>query len=527
MKDQGFGRQWARYEARRAFAGTKSRAKAILATRWFLRDLRTLRKQASEHGATLTVEPYPQLHDKTSWTGFDAHYVYQGPWAFRKLLTARPASHVDIGSFLGYLGFFSAVVPTTFIDIRPAGLQVRGLTEKSGSVLALPYSDGELESVSCMHVIEHIGLGRYGDDVDLAGSEAACRELSRVLAGGGSLYLTMPVGRSRVCFNAHRVHSVEQVLGFFSDLQLRSFDAVLDGGRWTDDCPPEALRDADYALGLFHFVKPAAALMRGTLLLRPVMWVLRATSGRVRWQRLWRRLHSESLAGRNFGQGDFRRSGELAALETLAALLPAASVVVDVGANHGGWARAARGHWPTAAIHAFEPAADTFRTLTEATADADIICVRAACSNSRGTSELHSVPGMPGLSSLHDRDLSGVDLVMTDVEEVPVTTLADYCHTNGIADIDLLKIDVEGHELSVLEGAGELVLEGRIAAIQFEFGGTNIDSRTYLRDFVRLLTPRYSLHRLLVDGLEELRYSEQEEIFVATNYLALRADLRL
>ena len=256
MTTQTFHRQWAGYERRRLVQGAKQRVKAVLALRWFLRDLRTLQDQAAEAGTELAIEPFPQLHDRTSWTGFDAHYVYQGPWAFRHMLAASPSRHVDIGSFLGYLGFFSAAVPTTFIDIRPAGLEVAGLDEAPGSVLDLPFDDGELESVSCMHVIEHIGLGRYGDPVDVNGSEAACRELIRVLAPGGSLYLSLPVGRARICFNAHRVHSVEQVMQYCSGLELRGLDAVLDGGAWVDDCPPERLRDQSYALGLFHFVKP-------------------------------------------------------------------------------------------------------------------------------------------------------------------------------------------------------------------------------------------------------------------------------
>ena len=259
MTEQTFHRRWARYEAARLVGTAKRLVKGVLALRWYLADLSTLREQAATTGTELALEPFPQLHDKTAWTGFDAHYVYQGPWAFRHMLRAKPARHVDVGSFLGYLGFFSAVVPTTFIDIRPAGLDVPGLAEEAGSVLDLPYRDGELESVSCMHVIEHIGLGRYGDPVDVTGSRAACAELSRVLAPGGSLYLSLPVGRPRVCFNAHRVHSVDQVLDYLPGLELVRMDAVLDGGTWVDDCPPDKLHDADYALGLFHFTKPAAA----------------------------------------------------------------------------------------------------------------------------------------------------------------------------------------------------------------------------------------------------------------------------
>jgi FkbM family methyltransferase len=264
--------------------------------------------------------------------------------------------------------------------------------------------------------------------------------------------------------------------------------------------------------------------MRG-LLTRPLRAAARATAGRSRWQWLWRRLHAEALVGRHFGEGDFLRSGELAALQRVRRSRPQAAVVLDVGANHGGWALEARQMWPGAAVHAFEPATETFDRLLEATQDAGITCVRAACGAENGVAELHSVPGLPGLSSLHDRDLTGVNLTMTEIEEVPVTTLATYCAQQGITEIDMLKVDAEGHDLAVLLGAGPLITEGRVAAVQFEFGGTNIDARTFLRDFVRLLSPHYRIYRLLLDGLEELHYSEREEIFVATNYLALRADL--
>lgn len=260
-----------------------------------------------------------------------------------------------------------------------------------------------------------------------------------------------------------------------------------------------------------------------TLLTRPVVRALRATAGRTRWQWLWRRLHAEALIGRNFGEGDFTRSGELAVLRRVQADRPNARVIVDVGANHGGWSLEARRLWPEAAIHAFEPSAATYERLVSATEGAGITCVRLACSDKPGVAELHSVPGLPGLSSMHERDLSGVALTMSEIEQVPVTTLETYCREQGITEIDLLKVDAEGHDLAVLQGAGSLVTEGKVGAIQFEFGGTNIDSRTFLRDFVRLLSPHYHLYRLLLDGVEPLDYSEREEIFVATNYLAERS----
>ncbi len=237
----------------------RSAARSALALRWFMRDLDALMQQEAESSRRPVIDLNAQLSDKTSTTGFDAHYVQQGPWVFRHLLDAAPDRHVDVGSFIGYLPFFSAVVPTTFIDIRPSGLIAPGLVERAGSILDLPFADGELQSVSSLHVIEHIGLGRYGDPVDADGSRRACAELARVVAPKGHLYLSAPVGRSRVCFNAHRVHSVTEIIEACADLQLVGLDAVLDDGTWVQDCDPSAVADADYALGLFRFTRPTAA----------------------------------------------------------------------------------------------------------------------------------------------------------------------------------------------------------------------------------------------------------------------------
>jgi FkbM family methyltransferase len=247
---------------------------------------------------------------------------------------------------------------------------------------------------------------------------------------------------------------------------------------------------------------------------------LSTVAGRVRTQFIFRRMHTVALVGRNFGPSEVGKSGELAALQRMKAAAPVADVIFDVGANVGEWTMSAARHWPRARIHAFEPSADTFVKLEAATTGMPVTCVRSAVSDRSGQVQLHEVPGLPGLSSLHARDLSTHGMEMTATEDVDAVTLDEYCDAHNITTIDVLKLDVEGHELAALHGARGLLENGRIKFIQFEFGGTNIDSRTYLRDFVDLLGTDFRIYRLLADGVELLHYSEREEIFVTTNYLA-------
>jgi hypothetical protein len=103
--------------------------------------------------------------------------------------------------------------------------------------------------------LEHIGLGRYGDELSPQGSEDAARELARILAPGGNLYLGVPVGRERVEFNAHRIFNPLTVLGFFRGLELVDFAAVDDNDCFVSKPSPSDFNNSDYACGLYHFVK--------------------------------------------------------------------------------------------------------------------------------------------------------------------------------------------------------------------------------------------------------------------------------
>jgi SAM-dependent methyltransferase len=204
-------------------------------------------------GSELHVaDAYPCLTDRTKKTPFDAHYFFQPIWAMERIVRSGAVEHVDIGSQISFPGMLSAIMPVTFLDLRPLEVEIGRLRSIAGDLNGLPFADQSLSSVSCLHVVEHVGLGRYGDPLDPHGSRVACKELQRVLAKGGSLYLSVPVGRERVCFNAHRVHDPRTILGWFDGLELVEFSAVDDSGKLQQAVEPAAAASFRYGCGLFH-----------------------------------------------------------------------------------------------------------------------------------------------------------------------------------------------------------------------------------------------------------------------------------
>jgi SAM-dependent methyltransferase len=207
----------------------------------------------------LMSDAYPCLFDRSANTPYDAHYFYQDIWAFKLIKESATSSHVDVGSLVSFVGFLTAVTEVTFVDIRPLKTNLQNLTSRPGSILALPFEDQSLPSLSCLHAAEHIGLGRYGDSLDPQGTKKAARELARVLAPQGNLYFSVPIGKPRVCFNAHRIHSPKQILSYFHDLELVEFAAVTDTGTFVTGIRPDDLAGANYACGLFRFTKVSGA----------------------------------------------------------------------------------------------------------------------------------------------------------------------------------------------------------------------------------------------------------------------------
>ncbi|MEM7476410.1 MAG: DUF268 domain-containing protein [Planctomycetota bacterium] len=171
---------------------------------------------------------WARLDDDTGTLPFDGHYVYHTAWAARVLAEINPDKHVDISSYTYFATLASAWVPVEFYDYRPADIVLSNLTCGAADLCDLKFSDQTLESISCMHTIEHIGLGRYGDPLDANGDKKALTELQRVVAPGGSLMVVVPVGKPRIQFNAHRIYDPKMIKEALPELTLHSLSMLPD-----------------------------------------------------------------------------------------------------------------------------------------------------------------------------------------------------------------------------------------------------------------------------------------------------------
>lgn len=201
---------------------------------------------------------FPCLLDKTNNTPFEPHYLYHPAWAFRILIANKTNFHIDISSTLNFCTMISAVIPTKFYDYRPAKLNLSNLSSEKADLLNLPFLDNSINSLSCMHTIEHVGLGRYGDPINSQGDILAAKEISRVISPKGSLLMVVPVGKPRLEFNAHRIYSYEMVLEMFPAFYLKEFSLIPDNFEETGliyNANPCLVKKQNWGCGCFWFIK--------------------------------------------------------------------------------------------------------------------------------------------------------------------------------------------------------------------------------------------------------------------------------
>ena len=235
---------------------------------------------------------------------------------------------------------------------------------------------------------------------------------------------------------------------------------------------------------------------------------------------------SQFLAGIGSGTG-VSTSGEKIIFNVLLKKFDPPYCIFDIGANKGQFYNLALETMSSSdfSIHCFEPGKETFKSLSKLNRDNRVKFNNIGIGNDKGHMTLYyDTPGS-GLASLTKRKLDHFGIKFNESETVQIETIDNYCNENNIERINLLKIDIEGHELDALAGAKKMLSNNAIDIITFEFGGCNIDTRTFFQDFwYFFLEVNMKLFRITPSGyLYEIKsYKEIDEQYRTTNFIAIK-----
>jgi FkbM family methyltransferase len=240
-------------------------------------------------------------------------------------------------------------------------------------------------------------------------------------------------------------------------------------------------------------------------------------------------LVSQYLMGIGAG-GGVVSSGERAALDVLRRRHRAPYCIFDVGSNQGQYVKLILANMGAEAlsVHCFEPGLETFKTLVSSVqTDSRIKLNNLGIGKNRGEAVLHYDNAGSGLASLTMRKLDHFGIKFTKTESVAVDTIDSYCSDHSINRIHLLKLDIEGHELDALAGASKMLGAKAIDIVTFEFGGCNIDTRSFFQDFWYFFAEVHMrIFRITASGylFPIQSYKEIDEQFRTTNFIALKND---
>jgi FkbM family methyltransferase len=223
--------------------------------------------------------------------------------------------------------------------------------------------------------------------------------------------------------------------------------------------------------------------------------------------------------GKGYGTASIRQENAL--VHKLLGKSP--TLAIDIGGNVGEYTAEIRRRNPNAEIHTFEPSATNIQKLNQRFGnDKKITILPFAVSDNAGSATLFANEAGSGLGSLTQRKLEHFNIDFNVKESVNIIRFEDYWQSNlNSRNLDIVKIDIEGHELSALNGFGKAIFTTDV--IQFEFGGCNIDTKTYFQDFWYFFKEHnFDLFRITPFGIEGIKsYRESDEYFSTTNYIAV------
>ncbi|KAF0192548.1 MAG: hypothetical protein FD165_711 [Gammaproteobacteria bacterium] len=218
------------------------------------------------------LEIVPCLHDWYEEGGSTkTEYFWQDLLVARKIFDARPDRHVDIGSRVdGFVAHVASFREIEIFDVRPIDMRIPGITITQADLMKpIEGKEEYCDSISCLHALEHFGLGRYNDPIHPKGFECAIKSIAALLKTDGVLYLSVPLGTPRVEFNAQHIFDPRTIVNIAADnkLEMTALTVIKDGNRIEEltlvGKSLDRLANQRYALGIFEFNKTLRKNMAG------------------------------------------------------------------------------------------------------------------------------------------------------------------------------------------------------------------------------------------------------------------------
>lgn len=205
------------------------------------------------------IRLFPYLTDRRDFAGsISRHYFHQDLWAARKVYENKPENHIDVGSRIdGFVAHLLTFRTVEVLDVRKMTSSVKGMTFRQVNLMEFQKVPGGVcDSLSCLHALEHFGLGRYGDPIDPEGHIKGLKSLTKMLKSGGTLLLSVPTGKERIEFNGHRIFSVTTILNLTtSDYDLVSFSYIDDTNTLYENVDTSFVPTMLYGCGLYELKK--------------------------------------------------------------------------------------------------------------------------------------------------------------------------------------------------------------------------------------------------------------------------------
>lgn len=237
---------------------------SVRAWPFYRRDLSKLKDQLKGNNEWEITEWYPVLRERFEPNGdLKSHYFHEDLVVARRVFENKPQKHVDVGSRVdGFVAHVASFREIEVFDIRPQQANVKNIRFVTTDFMNVPTSlHNYTDSLSSLNVLEHFGLGRYGDPIDIEGDKKGLENMGKVIKPGGKFYLSVPIGPQRIEFNAHRVFSVQYLLNLLNPhFQLDHFSYVDDGGDLHEDVSlsDELIRTnlgCRFGFGIFEMTK--------------------------------------------------------------------------------------------------------------------------------------------------------------------------------------------------------------------------------------------------------------------------------